>query len=275
MSSSTGCNEDIAGVLLTVVVAGAFREQISRIDERNLQASIWGVLALNVTYNVFYAFIDGTTFSDDQQYLFPHLYLGPAFCMALEFALLSYHTSYRALLLIIPSKKRMLWIAASVAAFVEFALHASEISMFELPGGATSQAQINLSITTATYNCVMETLLFGASQYRIIAVMREMNNAKVGVLVYADCVTRCILYSGTIFLFFMTAGGWFFDGTQGWAEVIFTTITFPMLLIILLTDCDRVRKLVLVMQKRTTSTQSDLMKQSMSRSRSESTSQKV
>ncbi|KAI9325205.1 hypothetical protein DFJ73DRAFT_870375 [Zopfochytrium polystomum] len=272
MSSSTGCNEDIAGVLLTVVVAGAFREQISRIDDRNLQASIWGVLALNVIYNVFYAVLDGTTFSDDQLYLLPHLYLGPAFCMALEFALLSYHTSYRALLLMIPSKKNLLWIAASIVAFVEFALHASDISMFELPGGATSQVQVNLSIATATYNCVMETLLFGASQYRIIAVMREMNNAKVGVLVYADCVTRCILYSGTIFLFFMTAGGWFFDGTQAW---IFTTITYPMLLIILLTDCDRVRKLVSVMQKRTTSTQSDLIKQSMSRSRSESTSQKV
>ncbi|KAI9325313.1 hypothetical protein DFJ73DRAFT_869926 [Zopfochytrium polystomum] len=255
MSSSTGCNEDIAGVLLTVVVAGAFREQISRIDDRNLQASIWGVLALNVIYNVFYAVLDGTTFIRRSTVSFTALVLRPCF------ALLSYHTSYRALLLMIPSKKNLLWIAASIVAF--------------LPGGATSQVQVNLSIATATYNCVMETLLFGASQYRIIAVMREMNNAKVGVLVYADCVTRCILYSGTIFLFFMTAGGWFFDGTQGWAEVIFTTITYPMLLIILLTDCDRVRKLVSVMQKRTTSTQSDLIKQSMSRSRSESTSQKV
>ncbi|KAI9325206.1 hypothetical protein DFJ73DRAFT_870380 [Zopfochytrium polystomum] len=257
MSSSVGCNEDIAGILLTVVIAGAFREQMSRIDDRHLQASIWTVLALNLLNNLFYAFFDGLTFTEDQQDLLSNLYWAPTICMGLEFALLSYHTSYRALLLMIPSRKQVLWIAASLFALVELALHSSDLAIYALPDGPTNPIQVKLSITTASYNCIMETFFFCASQYRIVTVMREMNNAKVGFWVYFDCIVRCFLYSGSMLLFFMTAGGWFYDSMPAW---IFGVISYPMMLIVLLTDCDRVRKLVSEMQKRTSSVHSGLLK---------------
>ncbi|KAI9349847.1 hypothetical protein DFJ73DRAFT_833354 [Zopfochytrium polystomum] len=78
-----------------------------------------------------------------------------------------------------------------------------------------------------------------------MTVMGDLTNVKVTASHYIHASMRCICYSGSVFLFFITVAGSFFPTGQG----VFLTVTPCIAFMVLLTDVDRVRKLVSAMKE--------------------------
>ncbi|KAI9338919.1 hypothetical protein DFJ73DRAFT_847179 [Zopfochytrium polystomum] len=153
-------------------------------------------------------------------------------------AALSYHTSYRALILLFPQMERRLWPIAGAVAFVEVSLH-----MFNLAanfGTIPDPNEQKISMTLMVYVIATDTIFFVASQARIVYVMAQVNKVKVSLWHYVDALLRCVCYSGAVFLYFVTAGE------------VFLSVPPCIMIMVLLTDADRVRKLVAALQQNST-----------------------
>ncbi|KAI9338940.1 hypothetical protein DFJ73DRAFT_580826 [Zopfochytrium polystomum] len=115
------------------------------------------------------------------------------------------------------------------------------------------------SMTLLVYVIATDTIFFVASQARIVSVMAQVTNAKVSVWHYVDALLRCVCYSGAVFLYFITSGGVFYPTSQAW---VFLSVPPCIMIMVLLTDADRVRKLVAALQQNSTAFPSSAVKSS-------------
>ncbi|KAI9330667.1 hypothetical protein DFJ73DRAFT_88315 [Zopfochytrium polystomum] len=252
MDFVSSSNQLLAGALLSFSIGICFREQIGKIQTWHLSGSIWIALGCYFLYGVSAAveqrlFVSATP--ETVQFLFQVGYL-PLFLSTVTFSALTYHTSYRALILLLPQKQQWLWIVSGAFTLVEFSLNIADATLYNRNltanfGAVPDPNEQKTSITLIVYVIITDTIFFGASQARIVTVMRELNKVKVSPWLYVEAAFRCICYSGAVLLFFTTAGSFFFPTTEAW---VFLSISPSIMLMVLLTDADRVRKLVARMQ---------------------------
>ncbi|KAI9330664.1 hypothetical protein DFJ73DRAFT_858319 [Zopfochytrium polystomum] len=229
-SYASSSNQMLVAAFFSLSVGICFREQIGKMQTWHLSGSIWLSLGFYFLYGVSAAI---------QQRLFA--YATPEIAKLLfQFSALTYHTSYRALILLCPQKQQRLWIIAGTFTLVEFSLNMfkSPIDNIQLPtdsilfnqnlmanfGTVPDPIEQKMSISLIIYVITTDTIFFATSQARIVTVMRELNKVKVSPWLYVEAAFRCICYSGAVFLFF--------------------TGCPCIMLMVLLTDADRVRKLV-------------------------------
>ncbi|KAI9350481.1 hypothetical protein DFJ73DRAFT_832289 [Zopfochytrium polystomum] len=214
-ASLVNFNQDVAGLILVTVVVISFREQLGRITNKHLFVSI--CLALTTSFITF------TTVA--------------------TFGLLSYHTTYRSVLLIFPHNKSAPVIVGAIICFIEVAVNLADLTFFQMNMKSMSPdpdpRNQKTSMFMIVYVSTVDTLFFILSQ--------QMNKVEVGIVHYIDAILRCACYSGSVFLFFMTASGLFFPA-------IYMYIAPSLMCIVLLTDSDRVRKLIDTLQGKSTGT---------------------
>ncbi|KAI9338957.1 hypothetical protein DFJ73DRAFT_847276, partial [Zopfochytrium polystomum] len=154
--------------------------------------------------------------------------------------------------------ERRLWPIAGAVALVEFSLNIADAILFNQNmeanfGTIPDPNEQKTSMTLMVYVIATDTIFFVASQARIVSVMAQVNKVKVSVWHYVDALLRCVCYSGAVFLFFVTSGGVFFPASQA---RVFLSVPPCIMLMVLLTDADRVRKLVSALQQNSTVTPS-------------------
>ncbi|KAI9358652.1 hypothetical protein DFJ73DRAFT_819235 [Zopfochytrium polystomum] len=286
-------DQNSAGLLLSLAVAICFREHINKIENRHMAYSMWVALLFYlvgcVTGTITFQQMSVETSLDGVQLIFDWQRLGST-AFDIMFASLSYHTTYRALILMLPTKQYWLWIPSLAISAIEFAIFinlyfglifsliikASTLFYKDMKdnfGTMPNPAVQKLSIALLVYIVTVDTLFFIASQARIVAVMGQINEVKPSVVNYLDIVLRCLLYSVSLTLFFLTTGG-FLVSTQGEEQqrslspplfvLVFIIVAPGVMCVVLLTDADRVRKLVSAMQGRPASAKSSFDKNSVS-----------
>ncbi|KAI9334525.1 peptidase of plants and bacteria-domain-containing protein [Zopfochytrium polystomum] len=245
-------NQMLAGLLLTLAILVCFREQIGKIESKPLLCSICVALIFHslgsLAAVIIYRQMDGASFEKTVT-LFDATF-APGYSSAIMFSALTFHTSYRSLILLLPQKQKWLWIISGAFASIEFAINIIDTHIFirnlkatfGMKPDPTSQ---KLEFTILVYVCTLDTLFFVAGQVKIMTVMGELTKVKVTAAHYVDAAMRCICYSGSVFLFFITVAGSFFPTTQG---EVFLSVSPCIAFMVLLTDVDRVRKLVSAMQ---------------------------
>ncbi|KAI9349845.1 hypothetical protein DFJ73DRAFT_402044 [Zopfochytrium polystomum] len=245
-------NQNLAGSLLSLAILVCFREQIGKIESKPLFYSICVALSFYFLGTMAGAITnrqtEGASF-DKIMTLFDASF-APAYSSAIMFSALTFHTSYRSLLLLLPQKQKWLWIIAGAFASIEFAINIADSHIFirnlkatfGMKPDPTSQ---KLEFTILVYVCTLDSLFFVAGQVKIMTVMGELTKVKVTAAHYVDAAMRCICYSGSVFLFFTTIAGSFFPTTQA---SVFLSVSPCIAFMVLLTDVDRVRKLVSAMQ---------------------------
>ncbi|KAI9338936.1 hypothetical protein DFJ73DRAFT_847222 [Zopfochytrium polystomum] len=159
--------------------------------------------------------------------------------------------------------ERRLWPIAGAVAFIEFSLNIADVILFNRKmeanlGTIPDPNEQKTSTTLLVYVIATDTIFFVASQARIVSVMAQVTNAKVSLWHYIDALLRCICYSGAVFLYFVTAGGVFYPTSEG----VFLSVAPCIMIMVLLTDADRVRKLVAALQQNSTSIPSSDVKSS-------------
>ncbi|KAI9329904.1 hypothetical protein DFJ73DRAFT_859470 [Zopfochytrium polystomum] len=239
-------NQSLAGTLLSLAVATCFREQISKIESKHMAYSLWiailffgiGSLVSAVIHRLLLT-ATPSNIMDILNWQFLNLY-----SFAVLFSALTYHTTYRGLVLLFPLKQDRLWIFSAIFAAIEFAIN-MDATLFgnnlKATGGMIPDPnEQKTSITVIVYVVTVDTIFFFASQIKIITTMAQINKHNPTVLDYLDMGFRCICYSGSVFLFYFTAGGFAFSTQEG----VFFSASPCIMFMVLLTDADRVRKLV-------------------------------
>ncbi|KAI9338666.1 hypothetical protein DFJ73DRAFT_847394 [Zopfochytrium polystomum] len=259
-------DQNSAGLLLSLAVAICFREHINKIESRHMAYSMWVALLSYlvgcVTGTITFQQMSVETSLDGLRLILNWQRLG-GIAFDIMFASLTYHTTYRALILMLPTKQDWLWIPSLAVAAIEFAIFMAGSTLFYKDmednfGTMPNPAVQKLAIALLAYIVTVDTLFFIASQARIIAVMGQINEVKPSVVNYLDIVLRCLLYSVSLTLYFLTSGG-FLVSTQG----AFLMVAPGVMCVVLLTDADRVRKLVAAMQGRRASVPSSFGKTSV------------
>ncbi|KAI9342519.1 hypothetical protein DFJ73DRAFT_778645 [Zopfochytrium polystomum] len=188
----------------------------------------------------------------------------------MPFTLYTYHTSYRAMILIWHDGRRPAWAVAAVVALIELSINIAPYTFYlALTYTGTVLIQTNLlkyfslvrdtttqRITTAliAYVSLVDSGFFILTQLRIVSVMRQVRSGGGGETAsyahYVDAALRCVCFTGAVFLYFTTLNGSFFDPSEGFCFLA----TAPALIqIVLLTDSDRIRKLVQTLRGETVS----------------------
>ncbi|KAI9335832.1 hypothetical protein DFJ73DRAFT_851278 [Zopfochytrium polystomum] len=254
-ASLVNFNQDVAGLILVTVVAISFREQLGRITNKHLFVSICLALTTSFITCLANSAADSMTITDDMFPAFVDFLWLPGLTTVATFGLLSYHTTYRSVLLIFPHKKSAPVIVGAIICFIEVAVNLADLSFFQMNLKSMSPdpdpRNQKTSMFMIVYVSTVDTLFFTLSQVRIISSWKQMNKVEVGIVHYIDAILRCACYSGSVFLFFMTASGLFFPASQGW---IYMYIAPSLMCIVLLTDSDRVRKLIDTLQGKSTGT---------------------
>ncbi|KAI9325714.1 hypothetical protein DFJ73DRAFT_868707 [Zopfochytrium polystomum] len=219
-------------------------KQIGRIEDKHLLLSLVGAMLSYFIASITTAVIDRLDFPWEK---FIQMLNITVFCGGMVFALLLYHTSYRAMLLIFPYKQHLKWVIAATVAIIELTLNLADLSLFEVIFRAdiihyqTTSAQKSTSITLITYVCTLDTVFFALTQARIVAVMGQMSGVNVSVWHYVEGAIRCMFYSGAVLLYYLSTSGLAYPPQEG---VTFINIAPCILFIVLLTDSDRIKKLV-------------------------------
>ncbi|KAI9348257.1 hypothetical protein DFJ73DRAFT_960243 [Zopfochytrium polystomum] len=216
--------------------------------------SIWGALGLYFLGSLGGLFTykrmgEATTVDDIRAAL--DLQLLGNYSFDIMFGALTYHTSYRALLLIFPTRQHRIWLPALAVAIVQCAIYTAGSYLFSKGmkdnfGTNPNPHMQRISIALVVYTVVTDTVFFVASQVTIISIMGQFSVTKPSAAHYADIALRCVLYSGAVALNFITAGAFFYSTTKG---TILLIVPPCMMFMVLLTDADRVRKLVFAMQQ--------------------------
>ncbi|KAI9342099.1 hypothetical protein DFJ73DRAFT_843144, partial [Zopfochytrium polystomum] len=200
-------NQALTGALLSLSIGVCFREQISKIKNFHLSGSIWIALMFYFLYGLSSAVLEREyAISPPSTSLFNSVY----------FAALSYHTSYRALILLFPQMEQRLWLIAGAVAFIEFSLNMLVLHFhcdgvlfirnLEADFGMIPDPnEQRTSITLMVYVISTDTIFFLDSQARIITGMADGANTKVLAWHYLDAFLRCVCYSGAVFLYFVTS----------------------------------------------------------------------
>ncbi|KAI9348262.1 hypothetical protein DFJ73DRAFT_835397 [Zopfochytrium polystomum] len=167
----------------------------------------------------------------------------------IAFASIIYHTAHRCMAIFLPHRKDLPGVVAGLIALVQFALHIADLSVnlsnystqFQSDDGTATSPIAATSVVLAAYAPFVAAVFFIASQMRVIAALRETKEVVVGVAHYADAVMRCACFIGSALLFFGTAGGIFFPPEDGSP---FMYVTPSVMCVVLLTDSDRVRRVL-------------------------------
>ncbi|KAI9362540.1 hypothetical protein DFJ73DRAFT_579822 [Zopfochytrium polystomum] len=242
--------EDLAGALVIFAVAVCHREQMSHVEDRHMFVSLWAAVVLGFAGCALAAVSDGFGFSvrttPDAVVVqaLPNLFCLTAIC------LFAYHGTYRATILLFPSTDRLPWIVAGVVASIEVAINIIgliffQISVTESSGQTVDPTVQTLSIVSIVYLCTVDTCFFIATQVRMLSLLRKGRTFQLGTSHYVESFLRCICYSGSVFTFYVTASGLTGDIFKAWS-LLFTAIS--MMCIVLLTDADRVRKVLALLQ---------------------------
>ncbi|KAI9325615.1 hypothetical protein DFJ73DRAFT_869163 [Zopfochytrium polystomum] len=175
----------------------------------------------------------------------------PAIFDTLSFCAFTYHNVYRSMLLVWPDRPQIPWMIAGLLTFSELCLHipplvivrANLLKYLRLIQDPLTQ---QLTLALAVYVSAIDSIFFVVTQSRIISVMQKVQKARTPRSHYGDALLRGVCFSGAIFLFFTSLDGAFFDPNEG---LTFMSAAPAIIYIILLTDSERIRKLVLALQR--------------------------
>ncbi|KAI9330686.1 hypothetical protein DFJ73DRAFT_858377 [Zopfochytrium polystomum] len=246
-------NQAIAGAVLSTVVAICFCEQIDRIESLHMKVSIWAALFFYFVQSAFGARFHYWLDYADRDNIGQIFDFGrvPMILTGAMFACLAYHAAYRAFILLAPGRTHWHWVVASAVALYEFALNVADSTLFSNNlkanhGTVPDPTQGKTSTALIVSVCALDTFFFVASQYRIISVMGKVNNVKPTITLYVDAFLRCTCFSGAVLMFYISTAGYFYPTNVAW---VFLQLPGCIMIIVLLTDSDRVRKLLTEMQQ--------------------------
>ncbi|KAI9313002.1 hypothetical protein DFJ73DRAFT_885196 [Zopfochytrium polystomum] len=214
-------NTFLTAAILTLAIMVCFREQIGRIEDKHLLVTLVGAMVSFFVASITTAVVNRIDFPRDQFILVLNITVFSGVLTILMFALLLYHTAYRALMLIFPHKLHIKWLIAAVVSIIELTLNLDDYGLFEVIFRAdithytTTSTQKATSITLIAYVCILDSLFFAGTQARIIAVMGQMGDVRVSVWHYLEGAVRCMFYSGGVLLYFLSTSGLAFPPQEG------------------------------------------------------------
>ncbi|KAI9335621.1 hypothetical protein DFJ73DRAFT_851450 [Zopfochytrium polystomum] len=103
--------------------AVCFREQLARIQNRHLFFSLVIAMTLMFSSCIMKTILARIVVPIDQFTSYLNAWIVPSTFDSLMFCALSYHNSYRAMILVWPDRQRNLWMLAGVLSIVEMTLH--------------------------------------------------------------------------------------------------------------------------------------------------------
>ncbi|KAI9325612.1 hypothetical protein DFJ73DRAFT_208298 [Zopfochytrium polystomum] len=250
MSSNSISNQALIGPLLIAVIVVCFREQLGRIDNRHLHSTLVAAMALGFVSGVAKTVLSRVSVPPEQLNSYMNAWLLPSICDSLVFCLISYHNTYRAMILLRPDSRKLPWIVATAITTIELGMHAAAAVVIQenmLKYYTLVRDTLTQQLTGALiiYVSVVDSFFFVSTQLRIVSVMKHVSTGRLTNGHYVDAAFRGLCFSGAIFLYFITLNGLFFDPDEGRC---FLSTSPPILFIVLLTDSDRIRKLVFALR---------------------------
>ncbi|KAI8801354.1 hypothetical protein BJ742DRAFT_837706 [Cladochytrium replicatum] len=163
----------------------------------------------------------------------------------------TYHTSYRAAQIIFTGYKR-LWIFPIVVCICQGALSGTGCYFFVSNflnnlGRRVDPKSVTITIVESFWYSIVETVLFGITQYRIVHVHSRVKKVSTSVKLqlYMKAVTRSILYSFNVTMMFLSVGNVF--GADRGINSNWTAYGKTITVLILLTDSDRFQETIAVL----------------------------
>ncbi|KAI9337393.1 hypothetical protein DFJ73DRAFT_849286 [Zopfochytrium polystomum] len=252
MSASVGY-QLLSAALLSVAITICYFEQIRKIQNVYMSASMGSALVFyfigGLAGGIVFRYIEKNSSPENIMTLFSLLSI-LMHSFSIMFASLTFHTTYRAMFLIFPKKTWLIWSVSVVLSVIDLGVSLTDgvFANNNLKANFGTLVDPNnqkTSLTLIVYCCTIDTLFFVAAQAKITAVMGNIHKSTVSAGAYVGAILRSVCYSGAVFLFFMTSGGFFFPIGEAWCFIV---IAPAIMMIVLLTDADRIRKLVATLQ---------------------------
>ncbi|KAI8806814.1 hypothetical protein BJ742DRAFT_815400 [Cladochytrium replicatum] len=256
-----------SGLFGLLTVAISFWENFEKIRNKHLLISIFLFMGLCVSFLAF-TIIGEQLFITGDPITSKFLYVIASASWVFAWASLTYHSATRAFLVLFPYIRTPVWLLSGAIVFAQLTLTGTGAFFFSIqsadPSNYTNSVVLEkITLTESIWYSLVESILFAATQYKIIATVMSVTEASAStsevmdgssqstislksLVIYAKGVFRSLFYSFNIVMMFLSVGGYF---TNFIACRSFTWNGMSIVLLILMTDAIRLKNTLEILHR--------------------------
>ncbi|KAI8803939.1 hypothetical protein BJ742DRAFT_826602 [Cladochytrium replicatum] len=253
-----------SGLFGLLTVAISFWENFEKIRNKHLLISIFLFMGLCAAFLVF-TIIGEQLFITGDPVTSKFLYVIASASWVFAWASLTYHSATRAFLVLFPYIRTPVWLLSGAIVFTQLILTGTGAYFFSIqsadPSNYTNSAVLEkITLTESIWYSLVESILFAATQYKIIATVMSVTEATAStseiidgsstfslksLAIYAKGVLRSLFYSFNIVMMFLSVGGYF----TNFIASSFTWNGMSIVLLILMTDAIRLKNTLEILHR--------------------------